>query len=469
MNLKNILKKNLTIVLFLPILFNSLFNIFKLDFAKIITNQSLFKFGSFLITSLFFTTLGYYLKKTLKINSMSLSIVFFLSSFYLFDLFFLVFTKNYFSRQTFYLVFFVWAIFMLTRLEKRDLFILSTSFFVMRLFNRLNITTISDKSVYADLNTDVEVQWLPIAKMIYENNYFYAIQNNIIDGQSIFLSYIQTVIMRLNFDILDFYFIQINANILLFISLIIIFDLEITLKNKIFSALTLFLFLINSDWLFYLFANSLMLEGLLNILVATYFFNIKKYLNCGNKMSKLFFLMFGTLALTKQFVATLSLVFFFLLIVFLKNRKTIIFSFIPISVNLFYKNLYFDSANYITYTSDLDYKDLILDFLYLRDLEFGNISKIILNLWIDKPLIIILIYFLLILFFAVNRSFKIEKDEILILGFILINTLFVFLLYISYWKNIEIQSSYRYILNVFYLIYLFLVLNFDKFERIRQP
>ena len=68
----------------------------------------------------------------------------------------------------------------------------------MRTFNRFNLISISDKSLYSDLNTDVEVQWLPIAKMLYENNYFHAIQNNLIDGQSLFLSYIQTVIMRVN-------------------------------------------------------------------------------------------------------------------------------------------------------------------------------------------------------------------------------------------------------------------------------
>ena len=80
----------------------------------------------------------------------------------------------------------------------------------MRTFNRFNLISISDKSPYSDLNTDVEVQWLPIAKMLYENNYLHAIQNNLIDGQSLFLSYIQTVIMRVNFDTFNFDFIQIN-------------------------------------------------------------------------------------------------------------------------------------------------------------------------------------------------------------------------------------------------------------------
>ena len=276
----------------------------------------------------------------------------------------------------------------------------------MRTFNRFNLISISDKSLYSDLNTDVEVQWLPIAKMLYENNYFHAIQNNLIDGQSLFLSYIQTVIMRVNFDTFNFDFIQINANIVIIISSLLIFDLDISFKNKLISSTTLLLLLLNSDWLFYLLANSLMLEGLLNIFVATYFFNIKYFLNMNSKKSKLFFLTFGTLALTKQFVATLSLVLFIFLIVFIRNRQSIIFSVIPFTLNLIFKYLYFESANLVTYTNDLDYKDLILDFLYLRDLEFGNISKIVINFWIDKPLTILIVYYVFIIFLFLGSFFR---------------------------------------------------------------
>ena len=174
------------------------------------------------------------------------------------------------------------------------------------------------------------------------------------------------------------------------------------------------------------------------------------------------------MALTKQFVATLSLVLFIFLIVFIRNRQSIIFSVIPFTLNLIFKYLYFESANLVTYTNDLDYKDLILDFLYLRDLEFGNISKIVINFWIDKPLTILIVYYVFIIFLFLIRSLSFSKEELIITSFTLVNILFVFLLYISYWKNIEIQSSYRYILNVFYLIFFFIILKLDEFERIRQ-
>ena len=381
MLLKTLFKKNVTAFLFFPILLNSSLNILNFEFEKFYSREILIRFCSFLLTSIFFIVLSYCIKKILKINSNSLSITFFLTTYFIFDLCLLFFNRNISSRSSFYIVSTVWILFLFFRIDKKDFLYLLSTFLFMRTFNRFNLISISDKSLYSDLNTDVEVQWLPIAKMLYENNYFYAIQNNLIDGQSLFLSYIQTVIMRVNFDTFNFDFIQINANIVIIISSLLIFDLDISFKNKLISSTTLLLLLLNSDWLFYLLANSLMLEGLLNIFVATYFFNIKYFLNMNSKKSKMFFLTFGTLALTKQFVATLSLVLFIFLIVFIRNRQSIIFSVIPFTLNLIFKYLYFESANLVTYTNDLDYKDLILDFLYLRDLEFGNISKIVINFW----------------------------------------------------------------------------------------
>ena len=53
--------------------------------------------------------------------------------------------------------------------------------------------------------------------MLYENNYFHAIQNNLIMAK-VYFSYVQTVIMS-KFDTFNFDFIQINANIVIIISL----------------------------------------------------------------------------------------------------------------------------------------------------------------------------------------------------------------------------------------------------------
>ena len=45
----------------------------------------------------------------------------------------------------------------------------------MRIYNFINFTEISTKN-FIELNTDVSVQWFPLAKLIYENNLYYTIE-----------------------------------------------------------------------------------------------------------------------------------------------------------------------------------------------------------------------------------------------------------------------------------------------------
>ena len=67
----------------------------------------------------------------------------------------------------------------------------------MRIYNWLNFDLISSKHNFVELNTDVNIQWFPLAKLIHENNYFYALENNLIEGQALFIFYLQSI-FRLN-------------------------------------------------------------------------------------------------------------------------------------------------------------------------------------------------------------------------------------------------------------------------------
>ena len=48
--------------------------------------------------------------------------------------------------------------------------------------------------------------------------------------------------------------------------------------------------------------------------------------------------------------------------------------------------------------------------------------------------------------------------------FVILNFILVNLLYISVWKNMEFESSYRYIISCFHIIFVSLVINLSKFE-----
>ena len=74
-------------------------------------------------------------------------------------------------------------------------------FLIYRIFNSTFLTDILDNSTYQELNTDVPVQWFDIASMIYENNYYFALQNNLIEGQGLLPSYIQALLVEIGFSV----------------------------------------------------------------------------------------------------------------------------------------------------------------------------------------------------------------------------------------------------------------------------
>ena len=116
----------------------------------------------------------------------------------------------------------------------------------------------------------------------------------------------------------------------------------------------------------------------------------------------------------------------------------------------------------VTYTNNLDYVDLIKDFIFLRNLNFNNTLQIIYQFFIDKPTSYIYLCLIILTIF----NFKNMSSQYFIPTFVVfLNFVFVNLLYISYWQNIEIDSSYRYI-NI--VIYIVLVLLFKNIENIKN-
>tara|TARA_B100000886_G_scaffold70307_1_gene44617 strand:+ start:3171 stop:4199 length:1029 start_codon:yes stop_codon:yes gene_type:complete len=339
------------------------------------------------------------------------------------------------------------------------------SYFSLRLFNNIYFKNIALKNEYVELNTDVTVQWFPLAKIIYENNYFFALENNLIEGQSLFLSYIQSLINFINFQTKEFLFFNLNSNIFILFGILLIFDLQIEYKNKIFSSLVLIFLFLNNDWLYYLFVNSLMLEGLVSFFIAAYLVNFDRFKESNGSLSNIYFLFFGTMALTKQFVSLTFLLFCFIGLVIYKNKTNYFVALIPFGLKSFYQFIYFRKSHYATYTNDLDYVDLIFDIILFRDLNLNNIFLIVKTFWTDKPTSLIFVYFFLFLIFNLFKTRNVNQIYLSKNLFIVSNIFFVFILYISYWQNIELESSYRYILNMFNLVYLGLISDLDSFEK----
>ena len=107
---------------------------------------------------------------------------------------------------------------------------------------------------------------------------------------------------------------------------------------------------------------------------------------------------------------------------------------------------------------------MLLDFIYLRDLNFTNIRNIFEQFLIDKPTTYVVLGFLILNIVSLFKyKLNLQTDELLFFV-VLLNYVLVNLLYISYWRNVEFESSYRYIVSCFHLIFLSLISRFSKFE-----
>ena len=461
----NFVKSNLLIIFFLPIIINTLLNIVDKTNLKILNEVSIVKFGSFILGTLFFIYLSNFLNEQYLLGGKSIGLVLFLTSYFIFDTVFLFISKNFNFKYTFMFVSLLWCVLIIYKTKSIvEITKILLLFFIYRIFNFFFFAEIANNSSYQELNTDVPAQWFGIASMIFEKNYFFALENNLIEGQGLLPSYIQALMLEIGFGLESFQFIQINSYLFLTFTVLLINDLKISIKNKIASSIFFIAIVINNDWLEYLMLNSLMIEGIVSFLISVYLYNFIQMYKNNNTKSFIFFVSFGGMVLTKNFISIISLILIISSIFYLRKNIFLVGSFVIYSFNLFYQKIYFSKLQSVAYTSEIDFKDLLLDFINLRDLNFANISNIFEQFIIDKPTTYIVLGFLVLNIVSLFKyKIYLQTDELLF-GVVLINYVLVNLLYISYWRNVEFESSYRYIISCFHLIFLSLISRFSKFE-----
>ena len=464
-DLTNFTKKNLLSFIFLILFLNFLTNIFTGSSSGILNQLNIYKLVSFLISSLLYFFIAKNINSALHLNSLSLSISYFFISFFLFDTLLLLLQITIHKDLSFVLITFLWIAFFMYKKKYVNLFLLTIIYLVLRIYNNLFLVNLLNNNNFKELNTDVTVQWLPIAESIYQDGYFFAFTNNFIENQSLLPSYIQSLIFKINFNLSVFEFIQPNSYLVLFLTILIFIDLEISKKNRALTIGVFFLLIINNEWLFYLISNSLMLEGIVGFLFTGFIINYKKYLLNNNKYQYLYFLFFGCLVLTKQFISLLSLIIIVLSLLVVMKNSSVLFSFIPLLIDYLTKLILSLSTSIVTYSDGLSYTSIIKDVLFFNNLELNNIILILGQVFIDKPLTLILVIYFLSNFIYIYKTKKIFNINLIYFYIGIFNFLFIFILYITYWKNIEIQSSYRYVVNLFSLYLASVATNLDYLEK----
>ena len=240
--------------------------------------------------------------------------------------------------------------------------------------------------------------------------------------------------------------------------MLFIYELKLP-RNITFFICTIYsILIINSDWLNYLFVSSLMGESILSILFAILLINFmnihKENHNRFNKMLSI--LLFSHMYHTKFFINIIVYLIIFVVCIYRREIFSILLSLFTISIN---------ELNYRFLLEDISRNELIKEAnlasvfeMGLKGFKFINIENIFKHIAIDKPMVYLITLGLVI--HIINFSLKqLSYSSSFSLSLLFINLMFVIFLYIAIWKDVEYESAYRYILNLFHIILFWIGVN----------
>ena len=458
-------KKSLYIspyILIFIIILNSLINLSGFDFIEKI---NYFDIVSGILLFIYLILFGQLVDKLFNFQNISISIIFYLFSFFIIDIAILFFYHDLSFSEVFVFTNIVWLSYFL--IKKRDLkfvFYIALSYFSLNYFinNFKNFLTKNN-----NLLGDVDAVFFDQALNIYENSYYFSITNYIMEGYPQFISYFQSLFLRIstNTNVYDYY--SFTSHIIFYLSILFFYELKIGFKNKVLISVLFSFLILNSSWLQFLFTSSLMSEGIVSLFTAVLIFYVFDNIERNNFVDYLSIFLLGFLYFSKQFNSSIVL-FSIIVLIFYKEKKILTaIGFLGFLLKELLFAYVFPEISKEHHIRQIDLQDTFIDLLILRDLKFENILLILKNLWIDKPItILLLIFYMTFLLNSVILK-KVNTSDILLFLLVNLNLILIFSLYISAWQNMELESPIRYILNFFHLTLVCIFLNLKKIPKMK--
>ena len=453
----NLLKKNYFFLLIVPVLINLISNLFSRNFLY----EYFYTYNviSSLLMFFFFYSIGYSFKSINKKMTITFGIITYLFSYFILESIALFFYTGINLDITFLLANFLWFIYFIFRLDNKNLLIINFfTYFLMYYFNNQFVDLMT---VNANLSMDVANVFFPNTLNIYEKSYYISISEPVMLGYPQFMSYIDALIFKISFGLKNYYYFMSSSFLFIWLYLLLFHEIKTSNKNKLFVSL-FFIFLIsNSSWLQFLFTSSLMSERIAGYLFAGILltlFSVEK--PSFTEISFIYFIL-SFVYLTKQFfsvIVLISIVWFY----FNKHfRKAIIFLASALVINDIAYRTYFLAIPQEHHLRQIDMRDTLLDLLLLRDLRLQNILEIFKNLWIDKPMTyLILIFFTSYIYAVYQKKVDLELNTYFFAS--LANLLFILILYVSAWRQMELESPIRYIYSFLIVYFLVILKSFDS-------
>ena len=447
---------SLVFIIFLNAIFNILFG----DKSNSFDEINFFDIFAGLLLFIYLYAVGNSLKNLLRFDNVSLGITFYLFSFFIFDCIILFFYQKLSFLEILLIVNFLWLSVLILKLKSlKNVLSILIPFISLRLF----IEEFNSKlTINNNIRGDVEAVFFDQAKNIYESSYFVSINNFVFEGYPQFISYIQAIFLGISSNISTYNFFSFTSHIVFYLSLLFFIELNLSNFHKIISVGLFSILLFNSSFLQFLFSTSLMSEGLVSLFTAILIITAINNTNNPKDLDYKIFLLLGVMYFSKQFNSTLIVILTLFLFLFKGRNKLILFGLSGVALKELLFLFVFSDVSKDHHIRQMDIQDTVLDLLLFRDLKIQNIFSILQNLWIDKPLVIL--FFIFYFSFIYSKIFikKFELQTDLIFTLINLNVVFVFLIYISVWQNMELESPIRYFLNNLHLLIISTLLSIES-------
>ena len=446
-------KQFLIFLLYSPLLLNLLYNFFIEDKSYALNEyEGILNTLVGLIFAIFFIQIGKIIKKLLRLHYSSTGIILFLLSFYIVDKSLLIFLRNFSFKNTFIATLIAWIfLFIIKNSAGYKEIIYASLTYIFSFISLKIINTNIPLATENFLTSDEKYFWLPVSSDIFEGSLITAITNNPIQSYGLLVGHMHAVLNNIFTYSEKFLYLPAYKNLFFFLTIYFISECKSSKESKLVLVIVLTIISLTSDWFTYLFFNSLLAES-----ISSYFFGILVLEILKNKKNSFVLINLGFLYFSKQFISIFSI--FIGVYVLYKNKdslKKYLILFSGILIDLVNSLLIKTPVTWEFYINSFDADAATKD-----GVNFQNIINIIIQFFIDKPMS----YFLIIsIVMAAYVNYKKGIYEVESLYIVLLNTFFVFLLYVFVWTNVEYESSYRYLLNIFHIIIFYILITFNNF------
>ena len=454
------LKANYLYFLLLPLVFNFLSNLFN---GKIsMENFQIYDVISSILIFLFLYSVGFCFKLVFKKMTITFGIITYLFSFFILETLILFFYSEINLHTTFIIMNLIWLLFYLKTKSVNKIIVLPVLLYFLMTY--LNNSFIDFMTVNTNIEGDVKDVFFPNTLNIYEISYSWSILNPTMTGYPQFMSYIDAVIYKIAFGLENYSYIKSTSLVFFWLNLLLFKEAANSKKLKFFIGAVFSLLIINSGWLQFLFVASLMSERMAGYFLAGILFTLFKIKDLPSHEASIIFFILSFIYITKQFFSIMIPVLFIIFLFTKSYRRESLFLLSSPLLNEFSYRTYFAQVPRDHHIRQIDILDTIQDIFLLRDLKLGNINTILKNLLIDTPIIYFLVLVISIYFVNLNKG-KSSFETNLYFFLSVLNLQLILLLYISAWRNMELDSPTRYIYSFFAIYFLIFSKSYETMRR----